>query len=245
MYIFFFSFKHKSLQYTVKQRLRKKIISKKKKETWSFELKLKTFLKPCSLNQWHFLYLCWWVRERKIFKNCSPNTHSFCLQKPSPPPPPKNGVRFFFHQVCDCHKFTSLGSLGPAGARHPVWAELPDCQHTLAPVGVESLHVMVLSSSKTASSCRWATGWLHWRASVGRGLLAGIRETLSKTTQVLSIPWGEREKGSRVSFLLFTHANRAAEVQIQNLMLFPSPPHAVPGTQTPRSNFRYTAAFGS
>lgn len=77
----------------------------------------------------------------------------------------------------------------------PVWTEFPDCQPTLAPVGVKSLHVMVLSSSKTTSSGRWATGWLHRGASVGRGLLAGIRETLSKTTQVLSIPWGEGEKG--------------------------------------------------
>ena len=59
---------------------------------------------------------------------------------------------------------------------------------------------MVLSSSKATSSCRWATGWLHRGASVGRGLLAGVRETLSETTQVLSIPWGEGEKGSGVSF---------------------------------------------
>lgn len=115
---------------------------------------------------------------------------------------------------------TSSEVWGSAAPRPPVGTELPDCQPTLAPVGVKSLHVVVLSSSKAASSCRWATGWLHRGASVGRGLLAGIRETLSKPTQVLSIPWGEGKKRQRSASSVL---HGAAEVQIQDLTPLPPP----------------------
>lgn len=122
----------------------------------------------------------------------------------------------------------------------PVWTEFPDCQPTLAPVGVKSLHVMVLSSSKTTSSCRWATWWLHRGASIGRGLLAGIRETLSKTTQVLSIPWGEVEKGSGVSFQYHPHAQQRRKFKTWCCSL---PACTASGANTSVQHFKTSSCF--
>lgn len=61
----------------------------------------------------------------------------------------------------------------------------------LASVGVEPLHVVVLPSSKAAATGGGAPGPWHGGAPVGGRLLAGVREALSKATQVLPVTcWG-------------------------------------------------------
>lgn len=62
----------------------------------------------------------------------------------------------------------------------------------LASVGVEALHVVVLTSSEAAATGGGTPRAGNGGAPVRGGLLAGVREALSKATQVLPVTcWGE------------------------------------------------------
>lgn len=72
-----------------------------------------------------------------------------------------------------------------------VWAVQTSRRRGLASVGVEPLHVVVLPSSKAAATGGGAPRPWHGGTPIGRRLLAGVREALSKATQVLPVTcWG-------------------------------------------------------
>lgn len=115
--------------------------------------------------------------EKEIFKNLSPDdTHS--RSKSLAPPRPPRLSRYFAATfvIVTSSQVWNPGSAVQASRRRG-----------LASVGVEPLHVVVLPSSKAAATGGGAPGPWHGGAPVGGRLLAGVREALSKATQVLPV----------------------------------------------------------